>query len=86
MLLNYDKETSSQLEIKAKDLKNDQAMNLDMRLKLWHETVHIRRKSIRDRATSEIVDEFPDYQNSVFVSFTFICNFAKMKHSYFLDL
>ena len=68
MLLTYDDDTLTVIQTKAKQLREDPQIDLNVRLQLWRETFHIRRKAIRDQATSEILEEFPGYKDPVLVS------------------
>jgi hypothetical protein len=67
-LVNYDDDTLNNIQLKAKKLRDDTEIDADTRLQLWKETVHVRRKSIRDRPTSEIIEEYPGYTDPVLVS------------------
>ncbi|CAF3907275.1 unnamed protein product [Rotaria magnacalcarata] len=63
MLINYDDDTLADIKTKANKLRDDPPIDLDIRLQLWKETVHVRRKAIRNQATSEILQEFPGYKD-----------------------
>ncbi|CAF3353519.1 unnamed protein product [Rotaria socialis] len=65
MLINYDYDTLADIKTKANKLRDDPQIGLDIRLQLWKETVHVRRKAIRNQATSEILQEFPGYKDPV---------------------
>ncbi|CAF4178244.1 unnamed protein product [Rotaria magnacalcarata] len=65
MLINYDDITLADIKTKANKLRDDPPIDLDIRLQLWKETVHVRRKAIRNQATSEILQEFPGYKDPV---------------------
>lgn len=71
--MNYDDNILDDLHKKAKNLRDDLQLDYNKRLQLWNETVHIRRKAIRDRPTSEILEEFPGYKDPIFVSFFIVC-------------
>ncbi|CAF4351751.1 unnamed protein product, partial [Rotaria magnacalcarata] len=67
MLINYDYDTLADIKTKASKLRDDPQIDLDIRLQLWKETVHVRRKAIRNQATSEILQEFPGYKDPVLI-------------------
>ncbi|CAF4309637.1 unnamed protein product, partial [Rotaria sp. Silwood2] len=67
MVLNYDDDTLNDIQCKAKQLRDDSQIDVNTRLHLWKETVHLRRKTIRDRPTSETLEEFPGYKDPVFI-------------------
>ncbi|CAF3371162.1 unnamed protein product, partial [Rotaria socialis] len=67
MLMNYDDDTLADIKTKANKLRDDPQIDLDIRLQLWKETVHVRRKALRNQATSEILQEFPEYKDPVLI-------------------
>lgn len=73
MLIHYDDDTFNNIQIKAKKLRDDPHIDINTRLHLWRETVHVRRKDIRDRPTSEILEDFPGYTDPVLVSLFYAC-------------
>jgi hypothetical protein len=73
MLVNYDDATFNDIQIKAKTLRDDTGIDVNTRLNLWKETVHVRRKIIRDKPTLEILEEFPGYKDPVLVGLFIAC-------------
>ncbi|CAF1460105.1 unnamed protein product, partial [Rotaria sordida] len=67
MLVTYDDDTLTVIQNKAKKLRDDPQLDLDIRLQLWEETLHVRRKAIRNQTMSEILEEFPGYKDSVLI-------------------
>ena len=65
MLVTYDHDTLTVIQTKAKRLRDDSHLDLDIRLQLWKETIHVRRKAIRNQITSEILEEFPGFKDPV---------------------
>jgi hypothetical protein len=53
--------------MKTDKLRDDPYLDISTRVLLWKETVHVRRKRIRDRSTVEILIEFPGYTDPVLV-------------------
>ena len=43
-------------------------MDINTQLNLWKETLFLRRKCIRDLATTDIMKDFPGYGNSLLVN------------------
>ncbi|CAM4942781.1 unnamed protein product [Rotaria socialis] len=79
MLLNYDADTFNDLQLKSKSLKDNSQIEFNSLLNLWKETVYVRRKAIRDRPTSEILEGFPGYKDPVLI-------FEEVKISMGVDL
>lgn len=75
ILITYDDDTLAAIQTKAKKLRDDPQLDLNIRLQLWKETLHVRRRIIRNQTTSEILEEFSGYKDSMLVSlfaFSFI--------------
>ena len=66
--MNYDDNTFNNMKVKSQELRDNLQMDRDTQLRLWKETLHIRRKSIRDQATTTILEEFPGYKDSLLMS------------------
>jgi hypothetical protein len=54
--------------MKSQELRDNYQIDRETQILLWKETLHIRRRSIRDLSTSTILDEFPGYKDSFLVS------------------
>lgn len=54
--------------MKSNQLRDDSQIDFDTRMNLWRETIHLRRRNVRDRTTSEILEEFIGYKYPVLVS------------------
>ncbi|CAF1519519.1 unnamed protein product [Rotaria sp. Silwood1] len=67
MLVSYDDDTLTVIQNKAKKLRDDPQLDLNIRLQLWKETLHVRRKAVRNQTTSEILEEFPGYKDPVLI-------------------
>lgn len=68
MLSTYDDAALQVIQTKAEQLKDTSQIDLNTQINLWRDTVHFRRKSIRDKPTSEIMKEFPGYSNPILVT------------------
>lgn len=68
LLLPHNDDNSSDVQAKAKQLKDLTQLDLNTQLNLWKETFYLRRRSIRDRSTRDILQDFPGYSNSFLVS------------------
>ena len=66
--MNYDDSTLDNIQVKSNTLRNDSHIDPDARLYLWKETVHVRWKATRNQSTSEILEKFPGYTDSILVS------------------
>ncbi|CAF1426972.1 unnamed protein product, partial [Rotaria sordida] len=67
ILVTYDDDTLTVIQNKAKKLRDDPQLDLNIRLQLWKETLHVRRRAVRNQTTSEILEEFPGYKDSVLI-------------------
>jgi hypothetical protein len=63
------------IETKINQLRDDSEIDFDTRMNLWRETIHLRRKNVRDRTTAEILEEFIGYKDPVLVSLLVACYF-----------
>lgn len=68
IFLTYDDIATRDVQEKIEKLQNISEIDLNTQIKLWRETLHFRRQTIRDKTTSDILKEFPYYSNPVFVS------------------
>jgi hypothetical protein len=66
--MNYDDDLFNSMKMKSQDLRDNNQIDRGAQLRLWKETLHIRRKLIRDLSTSTILEEFPGYKDSFLVS------------------
>lgn len=71
MLLNYDDAALQLIQKQADKLRDAPDIDIHTQLQLWQETVHIRRQCIRDKPTTEILQEFPGYSNQLLVTLLF---------------
>ncbi|CAM4816259.1 unnamed protein product [Rotaria magnacalcarata] len=67
MQLTYDDATLQNIQTKAEKLRDESDLDIHAQLHLWQETVHFRRQCIREKPTSEILQEFPDYSNQLLI-------------------
>jgi len=81
MVVNYDDNTFNDIQIKANKLRDDTEIDINNRIDLWKETIHFRRKTIRDRPTLEILEEFPGYKDPLLVSL-FIASFLSILNKF----
>ncbi|CAF4051096.1 unnamed protein product [Rotaria sordida] len=65
ILVTYDDDTLTVIQNKVKKLRDDPQLDLNIRLQLWKETLHVRRRAVRNQTTSEILEEFPGYKDPV---------------------
>jgi hypothetical protein len=68
IILPYNNEVSNDIQSKVEQLRNLSQIDVDTRLTLWKETFYIRRQSIRDRSTADILNDFPGYGDSLLVN------------------
>jgi hypothetical protein len=69
MMISSNDESSEGIQTKLEKLRDASAIDINTHLRLWKETLHVRRQSIRDRAVSDILKDFPGYSNPVLVEF-----------------
>ncbi|CAF4239618.1 unnamed protein product, partial [Adineta steineri] len=67
LTMNYNDDSFNSMKIKSQELRDNNHIDLDSKLRLWKETLHIRRKLIRDLSTSTILEEFPGYKDSFLI-------------------
>jgi hypothetical protein len=67
IVLPYNDEISNDIQLKVEELRDLSQLDVDTRLSLWKETFYFRRQSIRDRSTSDILNDFPGYSDSLLV-------------------
>ncbi|CAF4161140.1 unnamed protein product [Rotaria sordida] len=53
--------------MKVNQLRDDPDIDVNARVQLWKETIHVRRKNIREWTTSEIVEEFSRYADPILI-------------------
>jgi hypothetical protein len=73
MLITNDDERLDDIESKAEKLRDDFQIDLITQLRLWKETIHFRRKCVRDQSTSDILRQFPGYSDPVLVRLFIKC-------------
>lgn len=66
--MNYDDDVYNNMKMKSQELRDNHQIDRETQIRLWKETLHIRRRSIRDLSTSTILDEFPGYKDPFLVS------------------
>ena len=55
-------------------------MDIHTQLRLWKETLHFRRQSITNRSTTDVLKNFPGYNNPLLVNLsTIYCLFVLNK-------
>ena len=67
MILSPSDSTSDDIQSKANQLRDISKMDIQSQQRLWGETLHFRRESIRDRSTADILKDFPGYANGLLV-------------------
>ncbi|CAF2060439.1 unnamed protein product [Rotaria magnacalcarata] len=67
IIIPYNDDISNDIETKVNRLRDLSQIDVDTQLKLWKETLHCRRQSIRNRSTADILKDFPGYSNSLLV-------------------
>jgi hypothetical protein len=70
--MHYDSEILIDYQMKLNKLRDDPHIDIDSRVRMWQETFHVRRKSIRDRSTSEILEEYPGYTDPILVGLSVV--------------
>ncbi len=50
--MNYDDDTLTDIEMKANQARTDPDIDFDTQVHLWKESMHVRRKNMRDLSTS----------------------------------
>jgi hypothetical protein len=68
MLAFYDETTLHNMQLKAEQLRDISPIDINDQLKLWNETMQVRRQYIRENSTSDVLKEFPGYSNPILVS------------------
>ncbi|CAF1503507.1 unnamed protein product [Adineta ricciae] len=67
MVMSPDDPSSDEIWSKADQLRKNPPVDIHVQLSLWKETLHLRRQSIRDRSTADILKDFPGYGNPLLV-------------------
>ena len=67
MVLSPSDTTSDDIQLKIDQLQDLSRMDIQSQQRLWRETLHFRRESIRDRSTADILKDFPGYSNGLLV-------------------
>ncbi|CAF1077589.1 unnamed protein product [Adineta steineri] len=67
LILPNNDEKPDEIEAKANQLRNMSPTDVLTQLKLWKETLHFRRQSIKDHSTEDIINDFPGYSNSLLI-------------------
>ncbi|CAF4182585.1 unnamed protein product, partial [Rotaria sordida] len=67
MITAYNDEMSFDFQTKANQVRDISQIDVHTQLKLWKETLHFRRHSIRNRSTVDILKDFPGYSSSLLV-------------------
>ncbi len=73
--MTYDDAALTDIQNKMEKLRDASSIDINTRLDLWRDTVHLRRKTIRDRSTAQILEEFPGYSEPVLVRLFDTCCF-----------
>jgi hypothetical protein len=68
IIIPYNDEISNDIQTKVNQLRDISQIDVHTQLKLWKETLHFRRQSIRNRSTADILKDFPGYSNSLLVN------------------
>ena len=63
-----DDDGSEEIQSKANQLRDDSQLDINTQIRLWKQTLHYRRQSIRDQSTSDILKNFPGYKNTLLVN------------------
>ncbi|CAF1502699.1 unnamed protein product [Adineta ricciae] len=67
LTMNYDDDLFNSMKIKSQELRDNNRIDRDAQVRLWKETLHVRRKLIRDLPTSSILEEYPGYKDSFLI-------------------
>ncbi|CAF1502715.1 unnamed protein product [Adineta ricciae] len=67
LTMNYDNDLFNSIKIKSRELRDNSRIDRDAQVRLWKETLHVRRKLIRDLPTSAILEEYPGYKDSFLI-------------------
>ena len=62
--MHYDDDSFNSMKIKSQELRDNIRIDRDAQVRLWKETLHVRRKLIRDLPTRAILEDFPGYKDS----------------------
>ncbi|CAF4195511.1 unnamed protein product [Adineta steineri] len=68
LILPNNDEKPDDIGAKVNQLRNMSQTDVLTQLKLWKETLHFRRQSIKDHSTEDIIKDFPGYSNSLLVN------------------
>lgn len=72
MIIPHDGEESNAIQSKLEQLRDFPAVDIDTQLLLWKETFHFRRQSVRNRSTTDILNDFPGHRHPLLVGESFI--------------
>lgn len=64
----YNNQLSDEIQSKVVQLQNFSQLDTDTQLHLWKETFIFRRQVVRDQSTTDIMKNFPAYNNPFLVS------------------
>jgi hypothetical protein len=67
MIISLDDDVLDESQSKADKLRDNLQIDIHTQWRLWKETLHFRRQSIRDRSTADILKDFPGYGNTLLV-------------------
>jgi hypothetical protein len=68
MIISPNDDVSDEVQLKADQLRDNPQIDIHTQLRLWKETLHFRRQSIRDQSTTDILKDFPGYGNTLLVN------------------
>ncbi len=71
-LATFDDAATEKALDKVEELRNESLVDIEVRLHLWRSTLHIRRATIRDRSTAQILEQFPGYSDPTLVGYSII--------------
>lgn len=61
-------EITDEIQSKVVQLQNFSQLDVDTKLRLWKETFVFRRQVVRDQSTSDVMKNFPGYNDDFLVS------------------
>lgn len=68
VIMTYNNEISDEIQSKVVQLPNFSQLDINTKLHLWKETFVFRRQVVRDQSTSDVVKNFPAYNDAFLVS------------------
>ena len=77
--MSYDELATKDALEKIDRLRNDSLADIEDRLHLWRSTLQLRRATIRNQPTGQILGQFPGYTQPVLVNKSFRVTGSRLK-------